>query len=91
MCLELGIDDPAKWLDETPRETVELWAAYWRLEPWGMPWHRHAVNCMLQDASEKPRRFKDWMPVDFENVAEAPEQTPELQLKMLRAMFGKGK
>lgn len=81
MCLQLGIDDPERWLAERPKRIVHTWAAYWRLEPWGLPWHRHAMFMQMLDrifgllvgwatggkVKHDMERFEHWMPSDYDD------------------------
>ena len=96
MCLKLGIDDPEKWLATKPKRVVNLWAAYWRLEPWGLEWHRHAsmmsvlymlctnIACMFGGKSDsKAYRFRDWMPSDWQD--DSP-QTPNSKLTITQQL-----
>lgn len=34
LCLQLGIDDPIAWMDNTPPWLLNAWMAYYTLEPW---------------------------------------------------------
>lgn len=79
MCLKLGIDDPRAWLDTAPKDVIELWEAYWRIEPWGIEWFRYAnlmamldriyaglVNPYLKRGKgHKPQGADDYMPSDW--------------------------
>ena len=47
VCLALGIDDPVRWLDRTRPETLALWEAYYRYEPFGDEWLKHAQQCSV--------------------------------------------
>jgi hypothetical protein len=82
----LGIDDPEKWLANADKRVVKTWEAYWRLEPWGQPWHRHASMMMMLnaiyamvvswiggDAKKCQRKFADWMPGDWVQDVEKAE------------------
>jgi hypothetical protein len=33
--LRLGIDDPEQWLESCPRRVLNVWRAYYAIEPWG--------------------------------------------------------
>jgi len=90
LCLELGIDDPEKWLANAPERVLRTWWAYWQIEPWGLPWHRHAAYMSLLDAmyavclkwfsggksKYKPREFRDWMPGDWVTDSQ-PREKPD--------------
>jgi hypothetical protein len=79
VCLQIGESDPERWLDEQPKRVITTWAAYWRLEPWGLPWHRHATwmakldqlfEILLRwftsgETNYRAAPFKDWMPADW--------------------------
>jgi len=85
--LELGIDDPEKWLANAPKRVIRTWDAYWQLEPWGQPWHRHAASMMMLAAihrmlmtgeqKHKPASFADWMPAGWSEDP-APEQAGDV-------------
>lgn len=95
LCLQLGIDDPEAWLAKTPRRVVNTWMAYWRLEPWGLPWHRHAgwmvkldqiLEVMLNWASGGKSQYKaspyaHWMPADYSS-ADRPKRPVGLREKL---------
>jgi hypothetical protein len=49
--LQLGIDDPRAWLDATPDDVVGLWDAFYRLEPWGGEYQRHADQMEIAEAA----------------------------------------
>jgi hypothetical protein len=49
--LQLGIDDPRSWLDATPDDVVSLWDAFYRLEPWGGDYQRHADQMEIAEAA----------------------------------------
>lgn len=40
MCLKLGLLNPVKVLEETPRWLLDLWEAYYRVEPFGDEWRQ---------------------------------------------------
>ena len=105
MCLQLGIDDPEMWLATKPKRVVALWEAYWRLEPWGLPWHRAAGSVMKLDqilevilswatggkSKYKARQFKHWMPGDWADSSERPEKRMTLkeQLDIVAKAYSK--
>lgn len=94
MCLQLGIDDPEKWLASKPRRVIELWEAYWRLEPWGLEWHRSSALMTMMDSIRvmfvrwlcggkskiEPKPFSHWMPGDWADDAN-PVPTKKLTIK----------
>lgn len=38
------------WFDSLPHDVVTLWDAYYRLEPWGGEYQRHAAECELLES-----------------------------------------
>lgn len=44
-----AIDNPLEWFDELPGQTVEFWKVFYKLEPFGGEWHRHARVCQMLD------------------------------------------
>lgn len=100
VCLELGIDDPERWLHETPKRVVDLWQAYWRLEPWGLPWHRHATWMQMLDriygaivtwfgGKHESTDFADFMPADWIKPKQKKKRGSLRQdLAILKAMYG---
>lgn len=100
VCLELGIDDPELWLHTRPKRVVNTWAAYWRVEPWGMPWHRHAQWMLGLDhllevllawasggkAKYRARRYRDWMPPDWYGGPRQGRQSMKVLKKQLGVM-----
>lgn len=103
LCLELGIDDPEAWLASKPRRVMNTWEAYWRLEPWGMPWHRHAawmckldqiVQLMIKWATGgktdyKMAKYEDWMPGDYVGeVKRRRKSNLRQQLRVIAKAFG---
>jgi len=74
-----AISDPYSWWDSLSDEAVEFWQAYWRVEPWGFEFERHAeqmraldyiyaalVNQHMEKGKEyKPPDFVSHMPDDF--------------------------
>lgn len=79
----IAIDNPLGWWDSLSDETVEFWSAYWRVEPWGTPWHRHAGLMQMLDviysaclgwfsggkSRYEPQRFGRWMPTDWQDMS----------------------
>jgi len=51
VCLQLGIDDPEAWLDTVPERVLALWAAFYRVEPWGNGYERTAAISSLLSAN----------------------------------------
>ena len=43
LCLQLGIDDPEKWLASTEKRVVDFWLAYDRIEPIGDRWLQTSI------------------------------------------------
>lgn len=91
LCLELGIDDPEQWLEDTPKRIVDFWENYYRVEPFGLPWHQTAQTAELLEwiytmfvarAGQKhdPRKFRDFMPHSF--FEERPPLTGNLMSKL---------
>jgi hypothetical protein len=35
LCLRLGIDDPEQWLENCSVRKLNIWRAYYAIEPWG--------------------------------------------------------
>lgn len=35
MCLRFGIDDPEQWLESCSLRKLNIWHAYYAIEPWG--------------------------------------------------------
>jgi len=77
VCLALGVDDPEAWLDRAPQRVVAVWRAFYRLEPWGNDYQRHAVEASLLSrinatigasfgAKLKPLSFADLMPQEWD-------------------------
>lgn len=67
--------------DEMPVDLLYDWMAYYRLEPFGDEWLRHAVQmCQFYNAnrgrSQPPRNPADFMPV--EQRPQTPEQMHEI-------------
>lgn len=74
-----AIAEPYQWWDSLSNEAVEFWQAYWRVEPWGFEFERHAeqmqalnyiyaalVNQHLEKGKEyKPPELTSHMPDDF--------------------------
>ena len=53
MALKRGgeaVDDPRAWWDSLPSDVVTLWDAFYRLEPWGGEYQRHAAECELLES-----------------------------------------
>jgi hypothetical protein len=94
--LQLGIDDPERWLANADPRVVRTWMAYWQLEPWGMPWHKHAsmmmflqamcstiVGMWASKASKAPKpEMQDWMPSDWSPDPKAKPSQLEIAEKM---------
>jgi hypothetical protein len=85
-----AVDDPMAWLDSLPDDVLTLWDAYYRLEPWGGEYHRHAaemevletilayvVNRHVTEKSKvyKPRSRADFMPAGY--AGERPKKKPK--------------
>lgn len=74
-----AIDEPFEWWDSLSEESVQFWAAYWRVEPWGREWERHGevmstldhiyaatVNQFAEEGkSYKPLNAEAFMPDDY--------------------------
>ena len=43
----MAVDDPRAWFDSLPDDVVALWDAYYRIEPFGNDYHRHAEMCEI--------------------------------------------
>lgn len=83
------MDHPYTWWDSLSDEAVDFWKAYWRVEPWGCEWERHAVqvsslehifaaiiNQHVEKGKEyKPGPFASHMPPDY---YEEKLPTPEI-------------
>jgi hypothetical protein len=88
LALERGgeaIDNPFAWWDSLPDGVVEFWQAYYRVEPFGGQWHRHATTCMMLDRlalrfsaerNERIQPFASWMPADWVELGQKTEQVP---------------
>jgi len=101
--LALGIADPEAWLDETPREVIDGWEAYFCVEPWGMSWHQNALTCTMLDqilgsvlaylgAKHEPEGYQQFMPVNYVGRTGSKQksrrkQTPEMMLAMVESVF----
>lgn len=79
----MGIDDPEQWLEDAPKRIVDLWEEYWKLEPWGLPWHQSAQTNMLLDwiltyqvsvngGRRQSRSFTDFMPIGYSESTTEP-------------------
>ena len=106
VCLRLGVSDPERWLDEQPKRVVYLWAAYYRLEPWGNEWLRSAmllqtlhwigdmVAAWITGGKHKPTAYEisRWMPSDWVSPLgkQGKRKTLRKQLDVLAKMFGGG-
>ena len=102
LCLELGIDDPRRWLNSVDDELVDLWEAYYRMEPFGNSWLQTAVVCQTQSvtssyvaascgAKVKPTEWKHFMPTTFKQPkSDKPKRrmmSGEEAFAMLKARF----
>ena len=87
MCLLLGIDDPEQWLHEASSRKVAFWEAFFRVEPFGCDWERHAVqstllSCLMSTVAAtaggkaKPQKIEDFMPGVWDG-AKKPVSTNE--------------
>jgi len=101
VCLALGIDDPEAWLDRAPQRVVAIWRAFYRLEPWGNDYQRHAVEASLLSrinatigasfgAKLKPLSFADLMPQEWDRteaieVNEASIEVDDASIKQAQA------
>ena len=76
LCLQLGIDDPEQWLEETTPRKLAIWQAFYRVEPWGNDYERSAVTNALLNAvlamigatngqEIKTHGIDDYMPGDW--------------------------
>lgn len=72
-----AIDNPVEWFDSLPEGVIEFWQAFYRHEPFGGEWHRHAEQCQMLHAiamrfssgdGEKLLQQADFMPADFINL-----------------------
>lgn len=73
MCLALGIDDPEQWLHEASSRKLAFWEAFFKVEPFGCEWERHAIqstllSCLMVTVAAtaggkgKPQKLEDFMP-----------------------------
>lgn len=92
LCLAIGNDDPEAWLESASERQLLIWKAFYRLEPWGMEFHRHAtlstlisglVSMIAASNGQKldVRDFAEFMPSDWIDPAKKP--SPKKRKKKL--------
>lgn len=75
VCKQSG-RNPIEWLEEQSHESLALWEAFYRTEPWGDEYQRWALQAQLLDESvsmsaakagvkRKPHQMKDFMPAEW--------------------------
>lgn len=81
VCLAVGVDDPIAWLENIEPQTLAIWRAFYRVEPWGSEMERSAeqssITSMLlsmmaagNGVEVAPREVKDFMPGDWVSAYE---------------------
>ena len=76
VCLAVGVDNPVAWLENIEPQTLAIWRAFYRVEPWGSEMERSAEQSSLTSlvlsmvaagngVEIKPQQVDDFMPGDW--------------------------
>ena len=91
LALQLGIDEPDRWLAQHTASTLVTWFRYYELEPFGpkvVPFQLAALRAMFANYVRKkgvaPHRIEEFL---WGYQAPARAQTPEEMFELLKA-FG---